>query len=291
MNPSEPSDPSPAPAPAPAPASTPASAPASAMRASDADRDRVADRLREALAEGRITPEEHAERIDVVYAAKTYAELEPVLSDLPGGHAPPAPRVRLDKDLDGDLDRDPAGDPGLRLPAPEKHAASIVAVFSGADRRGRWLVEPSTTVSCLFGGAELDFRQAVLSQREVTLNVTCVFGGVDITVPPGVRLVNSVSAVFGGVDLPDDDTTDPDAPVIRITGMVLFGGVSASRREAGSSSRADRRRERHDRHRALRDLQREVHERHREDMTDMRELHDERREHLRRLRESRRRHC
>ena len=45
------------------------------MRASDADRDEVADRLREALAEGRITPEEHAERIDAVYKAKTYADL------------------------------------------------------------------------------------------------------------------------------------------------------------------------------------------------------------------------
>ncbi|MFB4316252.1 DUF1707 domain-containing protein [Actinomadura sp. 21ATH] len=283
MNPSEPSDPSPAPAPAPASSSAPAPAGPAAMRASDADRDRVADRLREALAEGRITPEEHAERIDVVYAAKTYAELEPVLSDLPGGHGSPEPRVRLDKHGE-----DPAGGDEPRLPAPARHSASMVAVFSGADRRGRWLVEPSTTVSCLFGGAELDFRQAVLSQREVTLNVTCVFGGVDITVPPGVRLVNSVSAVFGGVDLPDDDTTDPDAPVIRLTGLVLFGGVSATRREAGAPSRADRRRERHTGHRALHDLQREVHERHREGM---RELRDERREHLRRLRESRRRHC
>jgi hypothetical protein len=245
------------------------------MRASDADRDRVADRLREALAEGRITPEEHAERIDVVYAARTYADLQPVLSDLPGDSAPvpgaPQPRVRLDKEP--------------RLPAPEQHATSIVAVFSGADRRGRWLVEPSTTVSCMFGGAELDFRQAVLSQREVTLNVTCIFGGIDIKVPPGVRLVNSVSAIFGGVDLPDDDTTDPDAPVIRITGMVLFGGVSASRREAGTAP-ADRKRERRERHRSMHDLHREVHEQHR---AGLRELKDERREHLRRLRESRRR--
>ncbi|WP_205719737.1 DUF1707 SHOCT-like domain-containing protein, partial [Actinomadura geliboluensis] len=58
------------------------------MRASDADRDEVADRLREALAEGRITPEEHAERIDAVYKAKTYAELAPVLSDLPDEQPP-----------------------------------------------------------------------------------------------------------------------------------------------------------------------------------------------------------
>ncbi|TDD63364.1 DUF1707 SHOCT-like domain-containing protein, partial [Actinomadura rubrisoli] len=64
------------------------------MRASDADRDQVADRLREALAEGRITPEEHAERIDVVYNAKTYADLEPVLADLPSER----PRVDMRKE-------------------------------------------------------------------------------------------------------------------------------------------------------------------------------------------------
>ncbi|WP_157872195.1 DUF1707 SHOCT-like domain-containing protein, partial [Streptomyces silaceus] len=57
-----------------------------ALRASDADRDRTADILREALAEGRLTAEEHAERIDGVYRAKTMAELEPLVGDLPAGH-------------------------------------------------------------------------------------------------------------------------------------------------------------------------------------------------------------
>ncbi|MFC9289056.1 DUF1707 domain-containing protein, partial [Streptomyces sp. NPDC057052] len=37
---------------------------ASELRASDADRDRIADILREALAEGRLTADEHAERVE-----------------------------------------------------------------------------------------------------------------------------------------------------------------------------------------------------------------------------------
>ena len=184
------------------------------LRASDADRDRVADRLREALAEGRITAEEHAERIDAVYQAKTYAELDAVVQDLPPDTTE-KPRVRLDKQAD--------------LPPPAPQSTIITAVFAGAQRRGRWLVEPTTTVSCFFGGTELDFRQAVLSQREVTVTITCVFGGVEITVPPGVRLVSSISAVFGGVDLPDDGDLAPDAPVIRLSGLALFGGVTAKR--------------------------------------------------------------
>ncbi|MBK3646407.1 DUF1707 domain-containing protein, partial [Streptomyces sp. MBT33] len=39
---------------------------AAGLRASDADRDRVADLLREALAEGRLTADEHVERVEGV---------------------------------------------------------------------------------------------------------------------------------------------------------------------------------------------------------------------------------
>src|SRR5256714_15106784 len=54
-----------------------------ALRASDADRERVAEILRTAAAEGRLDLGELDERLAIVYAAKTYAELEPVVADLP----------------------------------------------------------------------------------------------------------------------------------------------------------------------------------------------------------------
>ncbi|GGT53984.1 MULTISPECIES: DUF1707 SHOCT-like domain-containing protein [Actinomadura] len=245
------------------------------MRASDADRDEVADRLREALAEGRITPEEHAERIDVVYNAKTYAELEPVLSDLPSQDMP-RPRV--------DLRKEQAPAP----PAPQ--SPHLVAIFSGVERKGRWLVEPTTTVTCVFGGAELDLRQAVLSRNEVTLSVTCLFGGVNIVVPPGVRVVGSNFAVFGGTDLPEDDTTDPDAPVIRLTGVLLFGGISVERRAVGEKRGRARHRERHQLHRHHSELHlqhQELHREHREHREERRRAHRERREERRDVRRDR----
>ncbi|NUP44134.1 MAG: DUF1707 domain-containing protein, partial [Streptomyces sp.] len=65
----------------------PAPVPAGELRASDADRDRIADILREALAEGRLDPEEHADRIDAVYRAKTVGELDPLVRDLPAAAA------------------------------------------------------------------------------------------------------------------------------------------------------------------------------------------------------------
>lgn len=234
------------------------------MRASDSDRDRVADQLREALAEGRLSAEEHAERLDAVYQAKTYAELAPIVHDLPatGGVRPPEAPV-------------PAGGPEVRddLPPPQAGTPNIVAVFSGAERNGRWLVQPETNVVTVFGGVELDLRQAVLSRREVTINVVAVMGGVNITVPPGVRVTNSVAAVFGGSSVPPDDVIDPNAPVVRLTGYAIFSGVSVERRGAGSSDASGRLSQRMD--------QRELH-------AEQRRIHREFREQQRELRRRRR---
>lgn len=54
------------------------------MRASDADRERVASRLKTALDEGRLNLHEYDERLRDAYAARTYAELNALLADLPG---------------------------------------------------------------------------------------------------------------------------------------------------------------------------------------------------------------
>src|SRR2546421_6832757 len=53
------------------------------IRASDADRDRVADRLRAATAEGRLLAEELEERLEALFAARTYGELDAIVADLP----------------------------------------------------------------------------------------------------------------------------------------------------------------------------------------------------------------
>ena len=78
------------------------------IRASDADRDRTAAALREHLAAGRLTTEEFDERLDKVYAAKTFGDLDDVMADLPrtdleqpadaslhgAGSSPPVPGQR-----------------------------------------------------------------------------------------------------------------------------------------------------------------------------------------------------
>lgn len=58
------------------------------MRAADVDRQVVADRLRVALDEGRLDLTEYDERLQGVYAARTYGQLDALLADLPAPAAP-----------------------------------------------------------------------------------------------------------------------------------------------------------------------------------------------------------
>jgi Domain of unknown function (DUF1707)/2TM domain len=66
----------------------------SELLASDGDRDRVAERLRAAAAEGRLTAEELEERLETAFSARTEAELEPLVADLPAARREPRPRDR-----------------------------------------------------------------------------------------------------------------------------------------------------------------------------------------------------
>ncbi len=186
----------------------------SRLRASDADRDRAASVLNEALAEGRLTPEEHSERLDSIYAAKTQADLVPVLEDLPAtaDSASPAPS-------------------GSAPAAP--HGGRIIAVFGGASRKGAWRVPPTSQVVTVFGGADLDLRDAILPGREITIRAVSVFGGLSITVPPEMRVIDSGVAIFGGRDVSGEssESETPGSPVLRLQGACVFGGVAVKHKQ------------------------------------------------------------
>lgn len=59
------------------------------LRAADQDREAVAEILREQHVAGRLDTDELQERIERCYSAKTYAELDAVLADLPAELSPP----------------------------------------------------------------------------------------------------------------------------------------------------------------------------------------------------------
>ena len=65
------------------------------LRASDSDREQIAEQLRHATAEGRLSADELEQRLEALYAARTYGELDALVTDLPVERHVGEPRVRL----------------------------------------------------------------------------------------------------------------------------------------------------------------------------------------------------
>lgn len=182
------------------------------LRISDADRHRVAEVLREAAGDGRIDLAELDERLDATYAARTYADLVPITSDLPATRA-------------GASAAPVAPSPGV--PA-ERH----LAILSGFERRGVWTVPAEMRIVAVMGGAQLDMRDATFAAREVVVTVHAVMGGVEIVVGPDVDVVMEGSAVMGGHSGPSQRhaVITADSPRLRVRGFAFWGGVSVTRK-------------------------------------------------------------
>ena len=176
--------------------------------ASDADRDHVITLLTTAHAEGRLTVAEREQRIAAARVAETFDDLVPLTRDLVSPSSPAArPIVNYDEANASDA------------------ADQIVAVFAGASRKRVWRVRRNTSILTVFGGAELDLTEATFEAHELNFNVFCLFGGVEITVPPGTDVSNQVMALFGGSDVGKLAAPDPSAPKLVLKGFVGFGGV------------------------------------------------------------------
>ncbi len=189
----------------------------SRLRASDADRETAAAVINNALAEGRLNPEEHSQRLDAIFAAKTHAELVPVLDDLPASRG-----VRQE------IARPQSADAGLAA----RRRRRLVAILSGFSRTGAWHPDPEMRILTVLGGAELDFRDAVLPGKEIVLRITAVLGGLGIIVPPEMQILDNSAAILGGSGITGDaaEAYGPDAPVLRIEGMCILGGIGVERK-------------------------------------------------------------
>jgi hypothetical protein len=220
------------------------------MRASDADRERVANVLREAAGDGRLTMDELDERLDAVYAAKTYAELEPITHDLPdaaGGYTPSAPAKTALLD-------------SARFGAePTSHGA--VAILGGFTRRGDWVVPKEFTAFMFMGGGEIDLREARFAEREVSIHIVAIMGGCEIIVPDDANVRVTGIGVMGAFDHTGSGTGMPDGPVITINGVAFMGGVDVKRKPTTEAMKEARQR-RLDARREYRDVRRDLrHER------------------------------
>ncbi|WP_327254739.1 DUF1707 SHOCT-like domain-containing protein [Streptomyces sp. NBC_01244] len=195
------------------PAPAPPPAPAPGLRASDADRDRIAHILADAVAEGRLTAEEHSDRLDSLYALKTVAELDVLVRDLP------APGPGAGQAAASYAAGAPAGAP----------VETIVAVCSSSSRKGRWRPGAHTRAVSVMGDISIDLTQAVFEQQVTEINVTSILGNVEILVPENVTLRGYGSGVLGNFEVRGEGRgeTDPQAPVVIVRGFALLGNIEA----------------------------------------------------------------
>ncbi len=205
------------------------------MRASDAERERIAELLREAVAEGRLDMDEFEQRLEAAYKARTHGELEPLVQDLPApgsavasvGSSAPAP-------LRGSAANWPARIGGTAT------SKGGFAFWGGFNRKGRWTVARTFTGFAMWGGGEIDLREANFEDREVVIRCITIMGGIHVTAPPELNVEVRGIGVMGGFGEGSNEEGEPapDAPHVRITGFALMGGVGVDRKR----TKAERRR-------------------------------------------------
>jgi hypothetical protein len=206
------------------------------LRVSDADREQAAEVLRQAAGDGRLTLDELDERLATAYAAKTYADLESVTSDLPGPGVP-APAAPVSGSF-----------PATRI-GGTPGAPFAVAIMGGARRRGRWVIPRRYTCFALMGGIELDLREAQFSERDVTIQAFSLMGGVSVIAPEDIEIDVTGLGIMGGFDHEASGPGAPGAPRLKVIGFSLMGGVDVRRKalkppgKQGRAVEPDRRRQ------------------------------------------------
>jgi len=167
------------------------------LRLSNDDRERAVEQLNRAVADGRLTWPEHAERVEAVYAARVTDDLRPLLSDLGRGDLVPL--------SDG--------------------TTEVAAVFSKIIR----VPEASRRIHArsLFGAVVLNLA-SVPAGQEVEVQVDAFCGKVKLMVADDATVIDDGAAIMGKRAVYGEQE-GVDGPRIRLTGTVKLGNLKVYR--------------------------------------------------------------
>ena len=145
---------------------------------------------------------------------KTVGELVPITEDLPGVQGSPGGTVPARAPSDFRSPRPVYGADRIVDRPPSSNSALVL--MGGADRSGDWVVPGTFVTAVMMGGVDLDLREARFTQRETTIWVYCVMGGVGITLPNDVQVRVHGIPIMGGFGIEGDSLSvvDPAAPVV-----------------------------------------------------------------------------
>lgn len=106
---------------------------------------------------------------------------------------------------------------------------SAFAAFGGVEKRNTSRAFVGADLTAVFGGTELDLRDAVIERRPAQVNAVALFGGVDVVVPREWNVRMDVLPVLGGAsdDRPRREGQHEEVDLL-VTGFAAFGGVSVT---------------------------------------------------------------
>jgi hypothetical protein len=194
-------------------------------------RERVIALLSEGFAQDLLDVDEFERRVTAAHKNDTPEAIEALAADLPAragalAATAPAPTALVSSA--------PSTGP---LAADEQQR--LFAVMAGVDRRGDWTLPRKLKLTTLLGGAFLDLREARFPPGPVDIEIFSFMGGTQIIVPPGLAVQTHGSALMGGFQQVNRAPTnpDPDAPLLRVHGFVIMGGVDVQTWLPGENER------------------------------------------------------
>ena len=107
---------------------------------------------------------------------------------------------------------------------PAADEVDLVASFGPLEFRSESGAFRGGSVTTMFGGGEVDLRDATLDPAGATLHVSTLFGGGSLVVPEGWNVETSLSGIGGVGDMRPKVERSPDAPTLRVEGTNWFGG-------------------------------------------------------------------
>lgn len=203
-------------------------------------KEQAVDRLRAHYVRDDIDVDTYEQMVDVAWAAGAPEDLEQLLSRLPALPGSEASAIATE-------DAYPA--PAIASPAEQREHGFQIAILGGSERKGSWVPPRKLDTFAFMGGTGLDFREARLGPGVTEVRVLAFMGGTEIIVPPGVTVESSGIGIMGGFDGHNQSvpTSDPSAPVLRIRGLAVMGGIEVKMMMPGETGRDARRRVKEDR--------------------------------------------
>ncbi|MFP4113549.1 MAG: DUF1707 SHOCT-like domain-containing protein [Spirochaetota bacterium] len=184
-------------------------------------REHVIEQLSTGYSRDFLSEHEFEQRLETATAASDHSELRSLLVDLPLAGAPNPPAVSGSES--------PAWRTSETFPintGEVSDESTVIAIFSGSDRKGLWYPPKTLNVVALFGGSDIDLREAVFPPGGLKITAVAMFGGVDIIVPEGINVEVSGAGIFGAFEgKARKEPPIPGAPTVRVDGIAFFGGV------------------------------------------------------------------